>query len=131
MVRFSALLVTLLLVAQASAQAKPTSFVIKRVHVEQAGLWQEKSDGDETRERCARFHLSDKAATRWFAKAKEVTEHAWREELDWTQCFAKGTLTTADGKTYAWDLDRSGRGQVKVSDTVSTYLSGPELPFAK
>ncbi|TWB48824.1 hypothetical protein [Nitrospirillum viridazoti] len=131
MVRFSALLVTLLLVAQAPAQAKPTSFVIKRVHVEQAGIWQEKSDGDETRERCARFHLSDKAATRWFAKAKEVTEHAWREELDWTQCFAKGTLTTADGKTYAWDLDRSGRGQVKVSDTVSTYLSGPELPFAK
>ncbi|TWB16641.1 hypothetical protein FBZ89_11351 [Nitrospirillum amazonense] len=131
MVRFSALLVTLLLAAQAPVQAKPTSFVIKRVHVEQAGIWQEKSDGDETRERCARFHLSDKAATRWFAKAKEVTEHAWREELDWTQCFAKGTLTTADGKTYAWDLDRSGRGQVKVSDTVSTYLSGPELPFAK
>ncbi|MDE1147575.1 MAG: hypothetical protein PW843_13315 [Azospirillaceae bacterium] len=58
-----------------------------------------------------------------------MTEHAWREELDWTQCFAKGTLTTADGKTYTWDLDRSGRGQVHVSGEVSAYLSGAELPF--
>ncbi|MDZ5647654.1 hypothetical protein [Nitrospirillum sp. BR 11828] len=60
-----------------------------------------------------------------------MTERAWWEELDWTQCFATGALTTADGKTYVWDLDRSGRGQVKISDTVSVYLSGPELPFAK
>ncbi|MEA1650507.1 hypothetical protein UAJ10_15995 [Nitrospirillum sp. BR 11164] len=131
MVRFTALLVTLLLAMGGGAQAKPTSFVIKSVHVDQAGIWREKSDGDEAKETCARFHLGDKAATRWFAKAKEVTEHAWREELDWTQCFATGTLTTTDGKTYSWDLDRSGRGQVKISDTVSAYLAGPELPFAQ
>ncbi|TWB44151.1 hypothetical protein [Nitrospirillum pindoramense] len=121
-------LLLLPLALAALAQAKPTSFVIKSVHVDQAGIWREKSDGGDS---CARFHLSDKAATRWFHKAKEVTERAWREELDWTPCFATGTLTTSDGKTYAWDLDRSGRGQVKISDTVSTFLSGPELPFAK
>ena len=112
------------------ARCAPQSFNIRSVHVMQAGAWRADPNGTQTREQCSRFHLADDAATRWFKASVEVDQHRWLEQLDWTQCSASGTLLTGDGKTYRWNLDQSGRGQVTLSPTVSVFLSGPELPFA-
>lgn len=86
---------------------------------------------DVSAAQCARFHLTNQAALRWFRRAREVTEHAWREELDWTPCSAAGTLVTGDGRSLPWQLDQAGRAEIMLTPTVSVYLGGPELPFRR
>ena len=114
-----------------AAQAAPTSFTVRSVIVVQDGQWHAMQTQDASAAQCARFRLTNQAALRWFRRAREVTEHAWREELDWTPCSAAGTLVTGDGHTLAWQLDQAGRAQVTLSPTVSAYLGGPELPFRR
>lgn len=111
--------------------SKPQSFRAKKVTVERDGQWHADPNGHQTPDQCRRFQLSRTAAHRWFAKAKEVTQHEWLEQLDWTQCSATGTLLTDGGHVYRWELDQSGRARVTVSPTVSVYLAGRELPFSK
>ncbi|MDE1147576.1 MAG: hypothetical protein PW843_13320 [Azospirillaceae bacterium] len=120
----------LVVLACAGAEAKPTSFTVRGVHVEKDGLWGGQSGGAETPEKCAHFRLSGEALLHWFRQANEVGVQAWRQDVGQTSCFAKGTLTTTKGETYNWVLDRSGQARVHTSATTSVYLSGPELPFA-
>lgn len=115
----------------AAALAHPAAFRVQSAVVEKDGQWREASPNYQTREDCARFRVSNTAATRWFAKAKEVGSRVWYEELEWTQCSAEGTLTTHTGQTYSWRLDQSGRGSIEITPDVRVYLSGKELPFAK
>ena len=113
------------------ASAMPQSLRVKSVLVKQDGEWHPDPYGHQTVGQCKRFRLSNIAAQRWFAKAKEVDKHSWLEELDWTQCSASGTLVTDMGRTYRWELDQSGRARVFISQDVEVYLSGDPLPFAK
>jgi hypothetical protein len=87
--------------------------------------------GQQTAADCAKFKLPNKAALKWFRRSKEVEKETWNEALDWTQCSASGTLKIANGNSYHWHLDQSGRGQIIVTPSVSVYLSGKELPFSK
>ena len=112
-----------------SAVAAPQSFAIRSVSVTTDGAWHSDPNGQQTRAQCAKFRLPSKVALRWFKGSTEVTDRVWREELDWTQCSASGTLITGDGKRYPWRLDQSGRGQIIVTPAVSVYLKGPEIPF--
>ncbi len=113
-----------------TASAAPTSFSVQSVLVTADGQWHADPNGRQTPAQCARFHLSRPAALRWFEQSHEVTERDWLEQLDWTQCAARGTLVTGDGRHYGWELDQAGRGRVILSPTVSVYLGGRELPFA-
>ena len=110
--------------------ASPQAFGISSVHVESAGVWVADPNGQQTRQDCMRFKLGDKAARRWFHAAHEVSQPAWLENAEWTQCSATGTLVTRDGRVYSWSLDQSGRGKIIITPTVSVYLSGPELPVS-
>jgi hypothetical protein len=114
-----------------AARAAPTSFTLQSIVVEQDGQWHQMGTQEQTPAQCARFRLTAPAARRWFRQAREVSEHAWLEELDWTPCFAAGTLVTSDGRPLRWQLDRAGRAQVTISPSVSVYLGGPELPFQR
>jgi hypothetical protein len=110
-----------------SVQAMPQSFSVKSVKVEHDGQWHAEPNGHQTPQQCTKFKLAGVAALKWFIRSKEVTQHEWLEELDWTQCSAEGTLLTNDGRTYHWELDQSGRGRVVVTPAVSVYLSGRNL----
>lgn len=123
--------VALLGLGTPAVQAAPTSFTVRTVTVMQDGQWHEMRTQDVSAAQCARFRVANPAALRWFRLAREVTEHAWREELDWTPCSAAGTLVTGDGRTLSWELDQAGRARITLSPTVSVYLGGPELPFRR
>lgn len=112
-----------------AAQAAPTSFTVRSVTVEQDGQWHEMRTQDQSPAQCARFHLTKQAALRWFRHARDVTEHSWRADLDWTQCSAAGRLATGNGQTLSWQLDQAGRARVTISSSV--YLGRPELPFRR
>ncbi len=109
----------------------PTSFRVVAAHVERSGVFSAKAADGQTPAQCARFRLSDRAALRYFARAREVDEHTWREALDWTPCSALGTLRTGDGKTYRWAIDQSGRGLITVTPHVAVFLDGPEFAGAR
>jgi len=99
--------------------------------IEKSGLWHADPNGQQTQAQCALFHPTQAALLRWFRHARQVTKHAWLEELDWTQCSASGTLSTADGNKHLWELDQSGRARVVMSPGQPIYLGGPELPFVE
>lgn len=115
----------------ASATGTPVSFRVFSAHVGSSGVFSAEPASGQKPADCARFRLSDRAALRYFAAAREVDEHRWREALDWTQCSAAGTLRTGDGKTYRWTIDQSGRGLITVAAHVAVYLDGPEFPGAR
>ncbi|QYE36504.1 hypothetical protein KZX46_11595 [Polymorphobacter sp. PAMC 29334] len=119
------------LTVAAGAVAMPVSFRVVSAHVVHTGVFSAEPANGQTPAQCARFHLSDRAALRYFVKAREVDEHRWREALDWTQCSAAGTLRTGDGKSYGWTIDQSGRGLITVTANVSVYLDGPEFSGAR
>lgn len=115
----------------AGAAAMPVSFRVVAAHVVRSGVFSAAPANGQTPADCARFRLSDRAALRYFASAREVDEHRWREALDWTQCSAVGTLRTGDGKTYRWTIDQSGRGLITVTAQVAVFLDGPEFSGAR
>ena len=123
--------VAVLLGAASAVSAMPAAFRVVVAHVAEQGVFSAKPGGGQTPAQCARFRLSDRAALRYFARAREVDEHRWREQLDWTQCSAAGALRTGDGKTYRWTIDQSGRGLIAVTSQVSVFLDGPEFPGAR
>ena len=126
-------LATLVFVAAlmpAGLAARPTSLRIRSVTVTRDAIWHA-DPGQQTPASCADFRLSGGAALRWFTQAREVAQHEWLHELDWTQCSAEGTLRTSDGRTLKWELDQAGRARIIVSPTVSVLLGGPELPMRR
>lgn len=90
--------------------AQPTSIRIRSVTRD--AIWHADPIGQQAPESCAGFRLSSRAALHWFTRAREVAQHEWLHELDWTQCSAEGTLHTSDGRTFRWELDQAGRASV-------------------
>ncbi len=125
------ILTAALLAAAAGAAAMPTSFRVVSARVARSGVYRAGPVSAQTPAECARFALSNRAALRYFARAREVDEHTWREALDWTPCSAAGTLRTGDGKTYRWAIDQSGRTTITVTGRVAVYLDGPEFAGAR
>ena len=126
-----AALVVLAALMPVGLAARPTSLRIRSVTVTREAIWHADPNGQQTPASCAGFRLSDQAALRWFNQAREVAQHEWLHELDWTQCSAEGTLRTSDGRTLTWELDQAGRARIIVSPTVSVFLGGPELPMRR
>ena len=124
------ILVLLAALMPAGLAARPTSLRIRSVTVTRDAIWHA-DPGQQTPASCADFRLSGGAALRWFTQAREVAQHEWLHELDWTQCSAEGTLRTSDGRTLKWELDQAGRARIIVSPTVSVLLGGPELPMRR
>ena len=124
-------IVVLAAINPAGLAARPTSLGIRGVTVTRDAIWHADPNGQQTPESCAGFRLSSRAALRWFTRAREVAQHQWLHELDWTQCSAEGTLRTSDGRTLKWELDQAGRARIIVSPTAFVFLGGPELPMRR
>jgi hypothetical protein len=118
------------IVATASPVYATAAIQISSAQVVRDGQYTELSSSTETREQCAGFRLSNRAALRWLRRAKQVDRETWRERLSWSHCFASGTLVTREGQYYQWTIDPSGRGEITLSPTSSLYLNGKELHFS-
>lgn len=80
-------------------------------------------DSDQT---CRSFLLSKRDVTDFLRRAGEVTEHDYFHMLDWSPCYASGTLRFKDGTTGVWGIHRFRGGSIRFSDGRTVYLHCPK-----
>lgn len=120
-----------LIAASAAASAgltNPSSRTIVSVTVLESGELAPQDVGIDPPGRCKGYRPTGQQVQRWFRAARRVPVSSWLE-MDRSQCWARGTLKTADGKSYRWDLDQAGLGTITLTPTVGYYYKGKALPF--
>ena len=83
---------------------RPEPLKIVSVTILESGHLAPEDVGIDAPDRCKFYHPTRQQVLRWFTHARRVAVATWME-LDRPQCWARGMLTTADGKSYRWDLD--------------------------
>ena len=71
------------------------------------------ADEGDTRD-CQRFVLSAALVKQYFARAEQVSAHAYMHGNDWSPCHVKGTLILADGRRADWGVQQLGSGYLVV-----------------
>lgn len=74
---------------------------------------------------CSAFQLRKKDVVEYLRKAKEVSQADYLHTLDWSPCFASGTVTFANGLTGTWGIQQLRAGSLKFTDGRTLYLYCP------
>ncbi|HEU4852075.1 MAG TPA: hypothetical protein VFT37_07970 [Telluria sp.] len=74
---------------------------------------------------CGGFLLSKRDITDFWRRAGEVSEHDYHHMLDWSPCYASGTLRLKNGMTGIWGIHQYRGGSIKFSDGKTIYLHCP------
>ena len=118
-------MILILLMQAVTVSTKPMR--VSAVEITQIGI-----DPEPQREYpsgyCKRFDLNSRQVIAWFSKARRVPV-AKTIEADRSPCFARGTLHTATGGPYRWELDQAGLGTIIRPAADNIYFLGRELPF--
>jgi hypothetical protein len=75
---------------------------------------------------CGDFLLSKRDVTEFWRHAGEVSEHDYLHMLDWSPCYASGTLRLKSGKTGVWGIHQYRGGSIKFSGGRTVYLYCPK-----
>jgi hypothetical protein len=78
---------------------------------------------------CSDFKLDAKQVQRFFSLATEADERDAHYTLDWSPCYASGTLTFADGKTAHWSINQFRTGTLAIDDVTRMFLYCPKCDF--
>ncbi|MDE1148450.1 MAG: hypothetical protein PW843_17840 [Azospirillaceae bacterium] len=116
-----------LFLASPAAQAGLKTIQIKSIVVDRSGTYGSPQDGRDYVESCARLQATSATVLAWMKKAREVSHETFLQEATVTQCSASGTLTTVDGKSYAWKLDVGGEAVLSSPSEPSIFLLGSDL----
>lgn len=74
---------------------------------------------------CSAFHLSKKDVVEYLRKAREVSQADYLHTLDWSPCFASGTVSFANGLRGTWGIQQLRAGSLKLNDGRMLYLYCP------
>ena len=97
------------------------------VRIEQNGAKADAAKDDPAD--CTRFHVDADVVRRFFASAKAVDEHAAHHTLDWSPCYASGTLKFAGGATAHWDINELRTGDIDTGTTARQFVYCPTCRF--
>ncbi len=75
---------------------------------------------------CKRFRLTQSNVIDYLRTAQVVTEHDYLHTLDWSPCFASGTVYFEGGVTGVWGIQQYRAGSLKLSDGRDLYLYCPK-----
>lgn len=75
---------------------------------------------------CATFKLSDQEVRDYIGKAAAVTEQDYFHMLDWSPCYASGTVTFKNGVTGDWSIQQYRAGSLVLNNGQTLYLYCPE-----
>lgn len=119
---------------------KPTEFMpslcpikfprIKTIRIEENGARSPKSN--DTILDCSVFKFTEKKVRRYISLAMTTSEQEAMEVLDWSPCYASGTLTFVNGKTANWYINQGKGGMIYGwedinKDSISLYC--PKCKF--
>lgn len=74
---------------------------------------------------CSGFVLNAEDVRVFLERAGAVSEHDYRHTLDWSPCYAAGTVQFADGLTGTWGIQQLRAGSLSLSDGRTLYLYCP------
>ena len=109
-----------------SVDTKPVRIV--SVEVVEIAVALSQNAGIDKPDRCKAYRPSAQQVLMWFNAARPV-QAATALESDQSQCLARGTLRTSNGRRYRWELDQAGIGIIDKPAGKSQYFSGHPLPF--
>ena len=78
---------------------------------------------------CSGFKLDVKGVRKFLSRAKEANESDAHHTLDWSPCYASGTVTFVGGKTARWSVNQLRSGSLAIEGGGSMFLYCPTCTF--
>lgn len=78
---------------------------------------------------CSVFKVDAKTVKRFLSRAKEANESDAHHTLDWSPCYASGTLTFVGGKTAYWSINQLRTGSLVMEGGSRIFLYCPACDF--
>lgn len=78
---------------------------------------------------CSGFKLDAKAVRKFLSRAKKTNESDAHHTLDWSPCYASGTLTFIGDKTAHWSINQLRTGSLVIDGGNSMFLYCPTCNF--
>ena len=100
---------------------------IASVHIEENGAKAAASQDQNVD--CSEFKLDVKGVRKFLSRAKESNESDAHHTLDWSPCYASGTITFVGGKTAHWSVNQLRSGSLAVEGGSNMFLYCPTCKF--
>ncbi len=81
---------------------------VKQVTIIENGM-KSKAGKDEPDD-CSKFKVTEKDIKEYFARAKIVSSGAYMHEINWSACYANGTIEFTNGKSGKWGVQKYRAG---------------------
>lgn len=100
---------------------------IRSVSIEENGAKATASQGESVD--CSVFKLSKKQVRRYLSRAKQTNESDAHHTLDWSPCYASGTLKFDNGQTAHWSINQLRTGSLSMEGKNKMLLYCPTCDF--
>ena len=78
---------------------------------------------------CSRFRLTPDLVRRYLANARAVAPNSSQHALDWSPCFAAGTVYFVDGRSGRFSVDQLGTAALTIENEAEQTLACPRCRF--
>lgn len=75
---------------------------------------------------CASFRLGVRDVREYLRVAQVVSEHDYLHALDWSPCYASGTVVFTNGLQGVWGIQQLRAGSLKLNDGRELFLFCPQ-----
>ncbi len=96
---------------------------VRRVAIAQNGAVAPAAE--DPKPHCGKFRLSHRDVREYFRLAQSVSEHDYLHALDWSPCYASGTVIFANGLQGVWGIQQLRAGSLMLSDGRELFLYCP------
>lgn len=90
------------------------------VRIEQNGVKADAAKDDPAD--CTRFKVDGQVVRHFFESARKVDANDAHHTLDWSPCYASGTLTFADGRKAHWDINELRTGDFDLGTGARQFV---------
>ncbi len=97
---------------------------VRRVVIEQNG--DIAPAAEDTQPPCAKFRLGVRDVREYLRSAQLVNQHDYLHALDWSPCYASGTVFFSDGSQGVWGIQQLRAGSLKLNDGRELFLFCPQ-----
>lgn len=97
---------------------------VRAVNIKENGATSPAAENVEPQ--CKKFRLTQSNVIDYLRTAQVVTENDYLHALDWSPCFASGTVYFEGGMTGVWGVQQYRAGSLKLSDGRDLFLYCPK-----
>lgn len=78
---------------------------------------------------CSTFKINQVLVRRYLSRAKQTNESDAHHTLDWSPCYASGTLKFSNGQSAHWSINQLRTGSLSVEGKDKIFLYCPTCDF--